>query len=148
MRFFFDENISPQVVEPLRPIYHDHHFESMHDAQWSQLRGTDDRELLDTLHATFDVFVTGDKSQLKDHRPSLVQSGLHWIGVRDPQVKGVRGIAALSAALLAGLPHVLDHVVALPSGEASWIIIKGVPGQANQRVTVMDVRTGQKQKSA
>ncbi|WP_114202354.1 DUF5615 family PIN-like protein [Janibacter anophelis] len=144
MRFFFDENISPRVVEPLRPIYRQHHFESMHDQQWAQLRGTDDRDLLDTLQTTFDVFVTGDKSQLKDHRPSLVESGLHWIGVRDPQAKGVRGIAALSAALLAGLPHALDHIVGLPPGEASWIVIKGVPGQASQRVSVMDVRTGQK----
>lgn len=148
MRFFFDENISPQVVDPLRPIYRNHDFESIHDQQWSRLRGTDDRDLLTTLHASFDAFVTADKSQLRDHRPSLVQSGLHWIGVRASGAQGVQGIAALSAALLAGLPHVLDHVETLPSGEASWLIVKGIPGQANQRVSVMDVRTGQKRKSA
>lgn len=112
-KFHLDENFPPQVAAALRAIWPRHHFTTNDKLR---LSGTRDLKLFPALAQTdHHAIITFDRRQLGDgidlaERKSLVENGLHWIGIpMAPEgTKGARVFARATAILVAGLPHVLD----------------------------------------
>lgn len=140
MRFFFDENMSPVVIEPLRPMLSaQHELQSWSEFDGGRLRGMDDKPLLIEVAVHFEVFVTLDRAQLVDHHQELVDSGLHWIGLRHPKTRGLHALASTSASLLAGLPHAIDIIKSWEGNNGCWLSLRRLEQQATQRVKVRNV---------
>ncbi|MBB2921280.1 hypothetical protein [Cellulomonas cellasea] len=136
MRFFLDENLPATLREPLSAVYYDHDFVSGHG---TDLVGEPDLALFPALAARgYDALVTQDKAQLsdEDERRALYDAGLHWVGLSMKSHKGLRGIALMSAAVVAGVSYVLDDWRSEPHAYR----LRGVESEASQRVKCEAVR--------
>ena len=137
MRLFFDENLSPVVVEPLRPLFGaTHELHSIFTYDGGQLQSDEDDPLIAELSHDFDVLVTQDRSQLRNHREALLDSGLHWIGLRQPKVSNLHGLAATTACLLAGMPHAIDEIESWGGMNGCWTNLRGLQREASQPIDV------------
>ncbi|MCT7353608.1 hypothetical protein N4P33_15710 [Streptomyces sp. 15-116A] len=134
MKFFLDENESPAVLAPLRTVFFRHEFTSAHD---EGLRGTLDPDLIrEVKDRGFDAIMTQDRNQLsnRDERAAYIETGLHWIGHREPDAAGLQLIAATASAYLAAMPHILDALSQV-TGAHSFRVVN-FPQQAGQRVRI------------
>lgn len=137
MRFLLDENEIPAILDPLRLLYEDHVFD---EAREIGLGGKEDVPL---IHAAaregYHALITRDKHQLSDRkeREALVETGLHWIGHREPDV-GIAGIACLIAGYVSAFPHILEHLNGDPAVTAYHV--RNVPRQVGQRVAIRPIR--------
>ncbi|KRB47590.1 hypothetical protein [Terrabacter sp. Root181] len=137
MKFFFDENMSPTVVDPLRPLLgREHELVSIFEHNGGRLVSADDDALIQSLQSQFDVMVTQDRSQLRNHREALLDSGLHWVGLNVQRQGDLHGLAASAACLMAGLPHALDTIGSWAGTNGCWITLRGLQREAKQRITV------------
>jgi hypothetical protein len=84
----------------------------------------------------FHALVTRDKKQLvnSEERMALRQCGLHWIGMSAPTQGGIQGLALETAAIVAGLPYVLEDMS--DRREPTAFHVKSIPSEHNQRVRV------------
>jgi hypothetical protein len=114
VRFFIDENLTPDLAQPLQKIYRKHMFKTaLHEG----LVNIDDVELFRDLDARgFDAIITKDGKQLiLDHeRAGLLDAGLHWIGVSDVGSNGEHQLALFTGVVAAGLHHVLGDWRSVP----------------------------------
>lgn len=134
MKFFLDENESPAVLAPLRAVFFRHEFVTAHD---EQLRGTLDPDLIREVKGRgFDAIMTQDRNQLSDRveRAAYIETGLHWIGHREPDASGLQLIAATASAYLAAMPHILDALSQVTGAHAFRVV--NFPLQAGQRVKI------------
>lgn len=140
MRFLLDENVSVQVIAPVRALLPRHRFESIYQYDAGRLAGLDDDELLAEMSSgIFDALVTHDQSQLVDHREALLAAGVHWLGLRQPRIRGLHGLAASAACMLAGFPHALDLIEKWDDPEhGAWIVLKGMQRERSQRIELMN----------
>lgn len=139
MRFLLDENESPAVLPPLRIVLFDHEFVSAEEAG---LRGVDDPVLFElAAQQGFDAIITKDHQQLHKLAEvrSLLDNDLHWIGHHEPAATGVRMIAAVSAAYLVALPHIVEELASVT--EPTAFIVKGIPGERAQRYTPKPIKS-------
>jgi hypothetical protein len=105
---FVDENVMPQLAEPLCRVHRQHRFPTA--TSWS-LRGIYDVELIDHLGARgCGAIITMDRMQLQrpDERAALRANGIHWIGFETPDASGTLLLAALTAITAPGVHHVLS----------------------------------------
>lgn len=81
----------------------------------------------------FDAIITRDRNQLLDHdeRRALIDSGLHWLGAKDTQVGGLKGISLDCASITIGLAIVLPELL---SGRQHAFTFRALPHQREQRV--------------
>lgn len=113
--FFLDENLTPDLAEPLCRVYRRHRFATA--TRW-QLRSVDDVDLIADLgRRECDAIVTMDRQQLEnpDERDALRAAGLHWIGVPQTGTGGALLLAVLTAIAVPGIHHVLNSWHAKPS---------------------------------
>ncbi|MBP2338460.1 hypothetical protein JOF41_004638 [Saccharothrix coeruleofusca] len=134
MKFFIDENLPHSLVGPLGVLFREHGFHSCHS---EGLTGVQDIPLFQVLSAGgFTAIITKDARQVRANdaeRRALHDCGVHWIGVRQPSVGGLKLMAAWVAGLTAAMPHILDRLgqVSTPS----WFRVNGIPHEASQRMT-------------
>ena len=132
MKFLIDENVNTAVVSVLRVTFTEHGFSTVLEQSWS---GLEDVPLFKAMvSGQFDVLVTRDRDQLRDksERSALRDCGLHWMGVTAPRYSGVKGMALETAAIVAGLPYVLEG---LPThAEPTAFHIRGIPSEPSQRL--------------
>ncbi|WP_406365320.1 hypothetical protein [Streptomyces sp. NBC_00645] len=134
MRFFLDENETPAILPPLRAVFFHHEFVTALD---EGLSGVLDKELIHEVSARgFDAIMTQDRNQLsnREERDALIETGLHWIGHRQPDAEGLLYIVNSTAAYLAAMPHVLDEMSSVTGAHAFHV--RNLPLQKGQRVTV------------
>lgn len=134
MRFFVDENETDAILPPLRATFLQHEFRGSKE---EELGGIDDIPLFAIVaERGFDALITRDSNQLddRDERRALIESGLHWIGHKQPGASGELGIALTSAAYMAAMPHIVS---ALPTVEQPHAFhVKGLASQEGQRVKI------------
>lgn len=131
MKFLIDENVNVAVVDPLRVTFIGHSFTTVREQRWLGLKDT---PLFEAMSAErFDVLVTRDRDQLTDpsERTALRDHGLHWVGVKPPKFPGIKGLALETAALVAGLPYVLEG---LPFPGPTAFHVRGLPSEPSQRL--------------
>jgi hypothetical protein len=129
VRLFLDHNLSSQLIKPILAILPGH---TVRYALEEKLSTTDDIPLFSELvERRFDALITRDRNQLADReeRAALLSSGLHWIGVKDPHVPGLLGIALDSAAITIGLTIILPELV---TGQCIYQF-PAIPHQQQQR---------------
>ncbi|MFD1657014.1 hypothetical protein ACFSL4_01870 [Streptomyces caeni] len=134
MKFFLDENESPAVLAPLRAVFFRHEFMTAHD---EGLRGTLDPDLIREVKGRgFDAIMTQDRNQLsnREERAAYIETGLHWIGHREPDASGLQLIAVTASAYLAAMPHILDALSEV-TGAHSFRVVN-FPLQSGQRVKI------------
>lgn len=103
MKFYIDENLTPELGGPLTRIYRGHQFRLPRE---EQLGGVEDIALFgDLAMRDFDAIITEDKAQLEDdnERDALRDSCLHWIGVAKLDGSGISQIASQLAVVLGGV---------------------------------------------
>lgn len=108
MKFFIDENLTPDLAKPLAGIYSRHTFTT---AVREQLLSIDDEDLFRDLHArAFDAIITLDGRQLivPGERNGLADGGLHWIGAPHVGSSGEHQLSLFTGVIAAGLHHVLE----------------------------------------
>lgn len=136
MRFFLDENLPATLRDPLSAVYYEHEFLSGHNTAHV---GRLDLDLFPVLaQEGYDALLTQDKAQLRDdaERRALYDAGLHWVGLQMKPHSGLRGIALMSAAVVAGMSYVLDDWRAEPH----VFRLRGVESERTQRVKCEAVR--------
>jgi PIN like domain len=129
VRFFLDHNLSPRLIHTIAAILPEHDYCCARD---EQLTNVDDIPLFAELcRRGFDTLITRDRQQLVDasERGALIGSGLHWLGVREPKVGGLIGLALDSAAITIGLTLVLPDLGAVQRAYR----FQAVPHQKDQR---------------
>lgn len=137
MRFLFDENMTVGLPGNVSAVAPWHEFEHVNDVG---LREAPDVDLLPRAAGLgFDAIITDDRRQLvvEREREAIRESGLTWITLRRTNAKGLPGIAAESASLIAALPHIVAVIQESP--EPRLIRVKGVGRDAGQRITVHDI---------
>lgn len=108
MKYFFDENLHvqiPSIMEALAPSH------SFSNARMERLAGYDDVDLIPEVASRgFDALVTNDIRQMMVPEEILAirQSGMHWISVAKASIPGLHGLSAVTATLVAAMPHLLD----------------------------------------
>ncbi|MFL6121628.1 hypothetical protein [Actinophytocola sp.] len=131
MKFFLDNNLSPRLVAPVTALLHGH---SCCCARDEGLTAVDDVPLFAELTTRrFDAIITRDRNQLSDHaeRQALIDSGLHWLGAKDAQVGGLKGISLDCASITIGRAIVLPELL---SGGQHAFTFRALPHQREQRV--------------
>ncbi|OLR89833.1 PIN-like domain-containing protein [Actinokineospora bangkokensis] len=131
MKFFIDHNLSPRLIPNVAAIHGAQQFSCARD---EGLAAVDDIPLFAELRGRgFDAIVTRDANQLADpqERIALIESGLHWIGLRGAKVAGLAGLALDSAAITVGLTLVLPELAA---GTQAAYPLKAIPHQREQRI--------------
>ncbi|WP_228002115.1 hypothetical protein [Nocardia australiensis] len=134
MRFFLDNNETDAILPVLKLVFHEHEFRT---AAEEKLQDALDIPLFYELRSrTFDAIVTRDKNQLSraDEKAALRESGLHWIGHRDPNTEGINIITSLTAGYLSAFPHILKHLERRP--EPTAFHVKAVERSPGQRVAI------------
>jgi hypothetical protein len=136
VKFYLDENFTPDLVHPLRSIYLGHTF-----ASWTEenLSGTLDVDLFPTLTARgFGAIVTRDRKQLANptERAALADSGLRWIGMRTTKLSGLGMLSITAASLIAGLRYVIEHEV--ERVEHAYLI-NTIPHTQSQRIKIWEL---------
>ncbi len=134
MKFLIDENVNVAVCAPLNTLFSQHTFHTVADQAWSGF--VDDALFPAMAEHQFGAIITRDKNQLSagEERDALRSNNLHWIGMKAPTHKGLLGLALETAAIIAGLPFILDDIADTPQPTAFHIT--GVPSQRTQRVKV------------
>lgn len=140
MRFFVDENVPLRAVDFIAAAMPEHVFEHIARSEVASL-GTGDEELYAAINDRFDTLITGDRRQLQDHRPAMLGSSLHWIGIPPNPGQASRGINYLSSALLVGIPAFLDCVEESRRDEPVWVRLNGAGKRRSQILQVRDPRT-------
>ncbi|MGW7195560.1 PIN-like domain-containing protein [Streptomyces chryseus] len=139
MKFFLDENETPAILAPLRGVFYEHTFQSAHD---EGLTGVLDTELIhEVSQRGFDAIMTQDRNQLsnRSERTALIDTGLHWIGHRQPEAEGLLYVVNSSAAYLAAMPHILTEVSSVTGAHSFHV--RNLPLLKGQRVTVSRLKT-------
>lgn len=135
MKFFLDQNVSQAALDPLRALYLDHEFRHAYD---EGLSSEDDIPLFSKLcNQGYDAIVTKDRNQLRDEdeRRALFDSGLHWIGHRSKEHKGLMGIVIETSTVTAGLMYVLQNWKDSPHS----YLLYGITTELGQRVKISTV---------
>ena len=131
MRFFLDNNLSHRLTAPVAALLPDH---TCCCARDEGLTAVDDVPLFAELRSRkFDAIITRDRRQLSndEERSALVESGLHWLGTKDTQVGGLKGISLDCASITVGLAIVLPELL---SGRQHAFTFRALPHQRDQRV--------------
>jgi hypothetical protein len=136
VKFYLDENFTPDLVHPLRSIYLAHTF-----ASWAEedLGGTLDVDLFPALTTRgFEAIVTRDRRQLTSptERTALAESGLRWIGMRTTKLSGLGMLSITAASLIAGLRYVIEHEV---ERVEHVYLINTVPHSQAQRIKIIEL---------
>jgi hypothetical protein len=137
VRFLFDENMTVNLPGNISAVAPWHDFQHVNEVG---LRETPDVELLPRAAALgFHAIITDDRRQLvvEHEREAIRTSGLTWITLRRTNAKGLPGIAAESASLIAALPHIVSVIT--ESQTPRLIRVKGVGRDAGQRITVFNL---------
>ncbi|MDX3656250.1 hypothetical protein AB0E59_40905 [Lentzea sp. NPDC034063] len=131
MKFFLDENAPITMLGPLRDLFYDHEFRSAENEGTTAMTDIALFELLGSRK--FDAIITRDQNQLRDadERAALIHNGLHWIGLGGASIKGIRGIALETAAVMGSMPEIVEHMRELESPSAFHV--KGLGAQPGQR---------------
>ncbi|MFT4200494.1 hypothetical protein [Gordonia sp. (in: high G+C Gram-positive bacteria)] len=135
MKFFLDENVNYGSLAPLRAVYAEHEFRHAYDEGFS---GVEDIPLFGRLgEQSYDAIITKDRNQLSDseERRALFDAGLHWIGHRAKDHKGLKAVSIETATVTAGLIYVLNDLRPEPHS----YLLKGIPSEQSQRVKVQAV---------
>ncbi|MFE5853525.1 hypothetical protein ACFQ61_09975 [Streptomyces sp. NPDC056500] len=138
MKFFLDENETPAVLPPLQGVFYEHTFRSAHD---EDLTGVLDIELIHKVSERgFDAIMTQDLNQLSNRaeRAALIDTGIHWIGHRQPAADGLLYVVNSTAAYLAAMPHILTEISSVTGAHAFHV--RNFPLQKAQRVNVSRLR--------
>ena len=146
MKFFLDENETPEILTVLRPVFYGHEFRSAGD---ENLRDVEDVDLfVEIARRGFGAIITRDRNQLADpvEREALRKNRLHWIGHKEPNTDGINIITSLTAGYLSAFPHVLD-VIATARRPMSFRV-KAVPRELEQRVLVNPIASGARTRQA
>ncbi|WP_445227945.1 PIN-like domain-containing protein [Corynebacterium sp. H127] len=107
MRFAIDANESPLVCRTWETLFRPHEFVHIRDLNLNTLP---DIELYSELvNHEFDALITRDRRQLvnPDERQALEQSGLTWIGHKEPKGQGIQLISQLISSYCLALPHII-----------------------------------------
>ncbi|MFE2600141.1 hypothetical protein ACFXCZ_27240 [Streptomyces sp. NPDC059396] len=134
MKFFLDENETPAILPPLSTVFFQHRFHTAHE---EGLSGVMDTELIhEVSRRGFDAIMTQDRNQLSNRteRDALIETGLHWIGHRQPEAEGLMYIVNSTAAYLAAMPHILEEITSVTGAHSFHV--RNLPLQKGQRVTV------------
>ncbi|MFE9300503.1 hypothetical protein [Streptomyces sp. NPDC006856] len=134
MKFFLDENESPAILPPLQMVFYEHTFRSAHD---EGLSGVLDTELIHTVSQMgYDAIMTQDSNQLSNRgeRAALVETGLHWIGHKQPDAEGLLYVVNSTAAYLAAMPHILQEISNVTGAHSFHV--RNLPLLKGQRVSV------------
>ncbi|SPF02399.1 hypothetical protein SMA5143A_3154 [Streptomyces sp. MA5143a] len=75
----------------------------------------------------------------RNERDALIETGLHWIGHRQPDADGLLYIVNSTAAYLAAMPHILDEISNVTGAHAFHV--RNLPLLKGQRVTVSRLKT-------
>lgn len=140
MRFFLDENETPEILKVIRPVFYEHDFCTAND---EGLIDVEDIELFGEIAKRgFDAIITRDRNQLAipAEREALQANRLHWIGHKEPDTEGINIITSLTAGYLSAFPHVLD-VIATATEPMSFRV-KAIPRELRQRVSVNPINLG------
>jgi hypothetical protein len=134
MRFFLDENESPEILNPLRLVFPGYHFRSWAD---EKLQGTMDPAMIREVAARgFDGILTRDVRQLSNpiERSAYVIAQIHWIGHAVPDAAGQEAKALTTAAYLGAIPHIVRAAAKLTDAHAFHI--RNLPSERGQRVKI------------
>jgi hypothetical protein len=132
VKFLVDENVNVTAVDALRSIFGEHAFATVRDEQWLGLL---DVPLFEAMHSSgFHAIVTRNLEQPRDadERSALRRLGIHWVGLSSPKFGGLKGLALETAAIVAGLPYVLEGVDG--SARPTAFHVRSVPSEATQRI--------------
>ncbi|MQY29479.1 PIN-like domain-containing protein [Nocardia aurantia] len=117
MKFFLDENLDQTLPKHLESIFTSKKREQPHE--FIGVKNIDAKGVADVAlfplaaQARVNVFVTGDINQMKRplERRACRDAGLHWLGVHlETKARGYHVLAGPAAALIHGLPFVLDRL--------------------------------------
>lgn len=101
-----------------------------------------DTELIHAVSdRSFDAIMTQDRNQLsnRNERDALIETGLHSICHRQPDVDGLLYIVNSTTTYLAAMPHVLDEISNVTGAHAFHV--RNLPLLKGQRVTVSRLKT-------
>lgn len=110
MKFAIDANESPALSNSWDLLFPTHEFVHVRSLG---LRNDSDIELFAKLPGEgFDAFITRDRAQLKrdDELQALKESGLSWIGHKEPAARGPRSLAVVVASYSIAIPHIVDLI--------------------------------------
>ncbi|MGN6407760.1 MAG: hypothetical protein ACTHMH_05390 [Curtobacterium sp.] len=111
---FLDENVSHLYANSLRPLVK---IATLSSAFEERLAGVKDIELFAALQARgFHGIVTLDRHQLEheDELDALRASGLHWIGLGNPQGRGLQVHGQMLSTLMFAVPMIVRTWPAVP----------------------------------
>ncbi|NED96430.1 hypothetical protein G1H11_14060 [Phytoactinopolyspora alkaliphila] len=114
-RFFIDENLSPELENPLDRVFRQHKFTS---ARRAALLGTDDQDLFRELSARrYGAIITEDREQLEAQyeRAALRDAGLHWLGVPKVPARGIAQIVYATSVIVPAVLYVLENWHDIPT---------------------------------
>ncbi|NKR24059.1 PIN family toxin-antitoxin system, toxin component [Rhodococcus hoagii] len=134
MKFFLDNNETPQILSVLAPVYHTHSFRT---ASEEGLNDVLDVPLFYELKARgFDAIITRDRNQLAipDEKLALRDCGLHWIGHKEPTTEGISIITSLTAGYLSAFPHIISQIEG--ATRPLSFRVQAIPRELKQRVKV------------
>lgn len=134
MKFFLDNNETPQILGVLAPVYHQHEFRTAFEEDLTDLL---DIPLFHELSSRgFDAIITRDRNQLGDphERRALRSCGLHWIGHKEPSTDGISIITSLTAGYLSAFPHIISQISSATCPLS--FRVQAIPRELKQRVRV------------
>ncbi len=134
MKFFLDNNETPQILSVLAPVYRQHEFRTAVEEHLTDLL---DIPLFQELsNRGFDAIITRDRNQLGDpaERGALRSAGLHWIGHKEPNTEGISIITSLTAGYLSAFPHILNEISAATCPLS--FRVQAIPRELKQRVKI------------
>ncbi|MFR9750602.1 hypothetical protein ACL02S_06155 [Nocardia sp. 004] len=137
MRFYLDANETDAILPVLRLVFPNQVFRT---AAEEELMDELDIPLFTELkRRAFDAIITRDKNQLADldEKNALRNSGLHWIGHKDPNTEGISIITSLTAGYLSAFPHILGHLDRATNPTAFHV--KAVERDPRQRVRIRPI---------
>ncbi len=111
MKIFVDENISRVVASALHQLVEGHKFDA---ANHVHLAGVDDVTLYADLHdRDYSMIITRDEAQLKNTKElaAIRESSLIWVGVPQPEGRGLTVFAADIACVSLGLLQCCSLIV-------------------------------------
>ncbi len=107
MRLLLDEDVPPQLVEPIRHLLREHTVEHVEQVGG---KGKKDRFLLpDAKRRQYDALVTNDSAQLDsiEESKAIRDSGLHHIRYKQDTRRGMEGLALAIASVIAAIRQVV-----------------------------------------
>lgn len=137
MRFLVDEQLPDIVCDALGSIFRggQHTFDHVRTID---LGGTKDDPLFAYAAAHgYDVLITEDRRHLREHLDALRSASIHWVGLKQKQLKGTAQFTYQVSTITGAMHHVLD-AIAESEGRQLLIAAKGTGHERNQRIELLE----------